>query len=604
MNIFIKLLSVLDRSQVKKFWALEILVVFSALFETISIISIGSAISILTNEKSIYKNYLLSFLTNFCGIQLQSDEVFFLYFTIVVLIILALSTFLSIVTIWKLSTFAANVGGGLSSKLYTLFLSINYKDFNSIGSSHITKQIATEVTRLTDNVLQPIVQINARIISGLFIFILLFYFNPAASIGAILIFSTAYLLMYYFFKNDLSSNGRKLSEIYQSRYRFLNEAAGAFREIKSFGVKKLFSDRFSESSDEYAKAYSKLNTIYNSPRYVIEFVIYFSLVLLLFKASLNSSNYDLISEVTMFGLASVKLLPIFQQIFAGVSQIKSHRNSLDSIYKDLIHNQFQVEDNSICHDLSVFENLDSSAEIIEMKNVSFSYKVNTPIIEGLSLSIGKLDKVVIVGKSGAGKTTLSDLITGMILPTEGEIIFNGEVISFSNLSHLRSHVSLVTQFPFVISGTIANNVTYSFGKAIDIERIKLVLSQVGLMEFVSTLPNGLDTIVGDGGCSFSGGQLQRIGIARALYRDTPIILFDEPTSSLDPNSEKVIIDLISNLSISKTVITISHSLEVIKNNDRVILMEDGKIIEQGGYDDLICNSEKFKDLLQSFENKI
>jgi ABC-type multidrug transport system fused ATPase/permease subunit len=270
----------------------------------------------------------------------------------------------------------------------------------------------------------------------------------------------------------------------------------------------------------------------------------------------------------------------------------------------LIHNQFQVEDNSLCHDLSVFDNLVSSAEIIEIKNVSFSYKVNTPIIEGLSLSIGKLDKVVIVGKSGAGKTTLSDLITGMILPTEGEIIFNGEVISFSNLSYLRSHVSLVTQFPFVLSGTIANNVTYSFGKAIDVERIKLVLSQVGLMEFVSTLHDGLDTKVGDGGCSFSGGQLQRIGIARALYRDTPIILFDEPTSSLDPNSEKVIIDLISNLSISKTVITISHSLEVIKNHDRVILMENGRIIEQGGYDDLICNSEKFKDLLQSFENKI
>lgn len=604
MNLLSKLLSILEKSQVKKFWFLEILVVFSALLETISIILIASAISILTEQESQFKRIYIDIFSRFFDISVSNNKVFFIYFTIIVLIVLLFSTVLSILTIWKLSSFAANIGGSLSSKLYSIYLSINYKEFNSIGNSHITKQIATEVSRLTDNVLQPIVQINARIISGLFIFILLFYFNPIASLLAILIFSAAYILMYLVFKNDLHTNGKKLSEIYQSRYRFLNEASGAFREIKSFGAKLLFTERFDKSSNEFAKAYSKLNTIYNSPRYVIEFVIYFSLMFFLLKVSLSSSNSSLISEISMFGLASVKLLPIFQQIFAGISQIKSHRNSLDALYKDLNNKTFQIEpDSNLINQLRSNDSLVSN-DLLVFNKVSFAYKIDTPIIQNLNLRISEFDKVVIVGKSGAGKTTISDLISGLILPTDGELFFKGRCVNYENLNYLRSHVSIVSQFPFVLSGTIANNVTYSFTEFYDIEKLKYVLSQVGLLDFIESLTEGINTKVGDGGVSFSGGQLQRLAIARALYRDTSIILFDEPTSSLDPNTESIIIDMINNLSLKKTVITVSHSREVIKNHNLVILVENGNVVDCGSYDNLIKDSKKFIELMSSFENNL
>ena len=332
MKLIYTLYKLLDKEQKKSIALLQILVISSAVFESFSIFAISPLISIVNDPNNANKSQIFIFFKKMFLIKGINDFIF--YYSIIFLIILFLSNLLSIITIWLLSVFAAKFGGKISDKLYSLYSSMSYSKFMLLGSSYITKQIATEVSRLTDNVLQPIVQINARIISGILISVLLFFFNPFATILSIIVFSIAYFLIFLIVKNKLAYNGKSLSDINETRFGYITEGFRAFREIKSFGVSEIFSKRFFNSSKIYSNIYSTLNTIYNVPKYIIEFFVFTTLIFLILKYNSVEGSKDLLSIITVFGLGAFKLLPIFQQLYNSLAQIKSHRSALDFISKD------------------------------------------------------------------------------------------------------------------------------------------------------------------------------------------------------------------------------------------------------------------------------
>lgn len=600
MNLFSKLLKLLDSNQLKKLSLLQLLVIITAVFESTSVIAISPLITAITNPESLISNSLYVNFSNLFNINDINEFIF--YYSLFFLIVLFLANLMSIINIWLLSIFAAQFGGKLSNRLYDLYLSMNYSEFLTLGSSYITKQISSEVSRLTDNVLQPIVQINARIFSGLLICVLLFIYNPFAAFLSVAIFSFAYFIIYVFVKKKLKVNGKNLSEINQTRFRYISEGFGAFREIKSFGVSYIFNNRFENSSNKFAKAYSTLNTIYNVPRYIIEFFVFATLVFLIFKYNSLDSNIELLSIISVFGLAALKLLPIFQQIYSCGAQIRGHRNALDLIYDDLTNCSYKSDisedKNSVSFNNSYNRSLNYKT-FLKLDNVSFYYNKGEQVLNKINLELSQGSLNAIVGKSGAGKTTLSDLITGLLSPKNGTIIFKDKIIDNNNLNLLRSSISIVPQTPFIIQGSFLENICFSTDKIIDRNRIKLVLEQVGLMAYISTLENGIDTIIGDSNIQLSGGQKQRLAIARALFRESEIIFLDEPTSSLDPESEIGIVELINSLSPIKTIITISHRLSTIIKYDNIIIIDNGNISDTGNFYELMNKSLVFKKIMST-----
>jgi ABC-type multidrug transport system fused ATPase/permease subunit len=587
----------MDSTQIKKLSFLQILVVITGISESLSVIAIAPLMTAITNPKSLFSNPLLIHIIKI--LDLNDSDKFILVYGIVFLIFLFFSNLLSILTIWLLSVFAAQFGGILSNRLYQLYLSMNYSSFLTLGSSYITKQISSEVSRLTDNVLQPLVQINARIVSAILICLLLFIYNPFAALLSIVIFSIAYLLIYFFVKQKLKLNGTNLSKINQSRFKYISEGFGAFREIKSFGISKVFNNRFSESSKEFASAYSTLNTIYNAPRYIIEFFVFSTLVFLIFRFN-GGNNVELLSVISVFGLAAIKLLPIFQQVFSCFAQIRGHKNALDLIYFDIINSTYvsDISDDNLVFDKTEnCKGVNNFSHLLKLDNISYRYSNGVSVLNNISVNFNKGELIAIIGKSGAGKSTLSDIITGLILPDEGNLFFKDIIINNFNLSLLRESISLVPQSAFVVQGNFIENITFSGFDNYDEFKIWDIIKQVGLLDFVNKLDDGLYTVIGDGFLILSGGQRQKLAIARALYKESEIIFFDEPTSSLDPESKTEITKLINSLVPLRTVINISHDLSTIIGYDKVILMDSGKIIQVGSYKELSETTDLFSKIM-------
>ena len=597
MKLIRKLLILMDSTQIKKLSFLQILVVITGISESLSVIAIAPLMTAITNPKSLFSSSLLKHIIKI--LDLNDSDKFILVYGIVFLFFLFFSNLLSILTIWLLSVFAAQFGGILSNRLYSLYLSMNYSSFLTLGSSYITKQISSEVSRLTDNVLQPLVQINARIVSAILICLLLFIYNPFAALLSIVIFSIAYLLIYFFVKQKLKLNGTNLSKINQSRFKYISEGFGAFREIKSFGISKVFNNRFSESSKEFASAYSTLNTIYNAPRYIIEFFVFSTLVFLIFRFN-GGNNVELLSVISVFGLAAIKLLPIFQQVFSCFAQIRGHKNALDLIYFDIINSTYvsDISDDNLVFDKTEnCKGVNNFSHLLKLDNISYRYSNGVSVLNNISVNFNKGELIAIIGKSGAGKSTLSDIITGLILPDEGNLFFKDIIINNFNLSLLRESISLVPQSAFVVQGNFIENITFSGFDNYDEFKIWDIIKQVGLLDFVNKLDDGLYTVIGDGFLILSGGQRQKLAIARALYKESEIIFFDEPTSSLDPESKAEITKLINSLVPLRTVINISHDLSTIIGYNKVILMDSGKIIRVGSYKELSETNDLFSKIM-------
>ena len=275
----------------------------------------------------------------------------------------------------------------------------------------------------------------------------------------------------------------------------------------------------------------------------------------------------------------VNLLPVISKGFDSVSSIGEILSSDD------------IEDNTGKEKIT---SLDGN---FEFENVHFAYKEDQPIFKGLDLSIKKGETIAIVGESGAGKTTLMSLILGFVFPDKGGIFIDGKDITKINLHTYRKHLAVVPQQSILFMGTIRENITYGIDNVTD-EMLKSVMDAALITDFVSKLPNGIDTHLGEHGCNLSGGQRQRISIARALIRDPDVIIFDEATSALDTISEKEIQEAINNLSKDKTTFIVAHRLSTIKNADRIIVIKDGVLCEEGTFSELVEKKGEFYNMQQ------
>lgn len=589
-------ISLMSRKQKIKLIVLQFFVVVMALIEVLSLALLGPFIAVIGNVSLIETNQLLQNAYIAGGFESVNDFLF--AFGLVVVMFLTISALISVFTVWKLSKFAAAVGSEFGDVLYQYYLRKDYLFHVTVGSAHLTKQIATEASRVTDHILQPMVQINARIMVVLLISVAIFIYNPVISVLGLFIFTLIYIAMYYLVRRKLYDNGKDISSASKERFQLMEDGFSSIKDIHILNCDKKFSRNFIFSGNKLAEAYGTSNGLYNVPRYLMEFIIYSSMIGLILVL-LNSKSGDMSSilpTLAIFGIAALKILPSFQQIYSNAAQIKANSSALLSLKGDLISARININlgHKSLC--------LDSRGNGgLELRSVSFKYPNTASLaLNDISLSIPIKSKVAFVGKSGSGKSTIVDMLLGLIKPDAGGIYLNKFHVDKEYIKEWQSKLGSVPQSVYLLDDNIDKNI--AFGQEdIDSEKLGRAIEKANLKDWISSLKDGIHSKLGEGGVQVSGGQRQRIGIARAIYSDPEFLFFDEATSALDARSEKYIMQSIDALSKNCTVIIVAHRIQTIKSCDLIFIVDSGRVVAQGSYDDLLSNNIYFNEMSQLSE---
>lgn len=598
-NLINRLYGVLNSNQQRKLISLQFLVILSAILEVTSVLSIGPFMGLVGNTDLVESNKILK--SVYSVLDVSSHTEFLTIIGLSVLFLLIVSSLVSILTIWLLSKFAAEVGSEFGNRLYKYYIEKDYLFHTGINSSEITKKIATEVTRVTDNILQPLVQINARLATILFVSIFIFIYDPLIAISGLVGLSLTYLALFFLVRNRLAINGKNISEYSKKRFKLIDEGLAAIKELEILSRKSRFIDEFEKSGNVFSKAYGSSNALYNIPRYVVELVVFSSMIILILTllTARGSSVSEILPTLGVFGIAAFKLLPSFQQAYSGAAQIRSNKSAFDSIERDLLEGKVERSNSKAIPNNEVLRGS------VELRDIYFRYpgKIEN-VLNGVSLHIGYRNSVGIVGPSGSGKSTILDILIGAISDFKGELRIGETTINSDSVCAWRRIIGYVSQSAVLTDGTIAENIALGLSNnEIDYDKIANATEIAQLNSWIESLSNGLETEVGEKGLQISGGQRQRIAIARALYNDAEYLFFDEATSALDGVTEEYIMKSLAKISGIKTIVMVAHRLNTVKDCDSIYILDKGKIVAQGSYLSLLKENEYFKKLAGVVDGK-
>lgn len=591
-----QLFSLLTEKQLKQFYILQVLVIIMAFTELLGIASIAPFMALVGDISILETNSVFAQLYQFSGLSNPIDFLF--YAGVTVLIMLTFSTIVSMFTIWKLSIFGSRIGTEIADRLYTYYMQQSWQFHASGSSAQLTKQVSTEAARISGGIVQPLMQMNAKLVLALFISISIVIYDPLIAILGLLIFSLAYFLLYSMVRHKLVSNGQKLSDVSTDRFRLMNEGFGGIKDVLLLNRSHDFIERFQNSGKVYARAQGTNIAISQVPRYFIELIAFgamVSLVLVLIK--IHSGNLgEVLPILAVYALAAFKLLPALQQIYSSVSQIKGNVAAFDAVKGDLeqsFESQKVVTHNSRPESMNL-------KKAITLNNIEFSYPgKDKPAVNGVDMTIPVNSVVGLVGSSGSGKSTLIDLILGLLIPQQGNLCVDGVNITTENKRTWQDLLGFVPQSIFLSEGSIAENIAFGLpADDIDMNQVMKAVALAHLKELVKDLPDGVNTKVGERGVQLSGGQRQRIGIARALYHKAEVLVFDEATSALDGITEKIVMDAIHEFSGKKTIIMIAHRLKTVQKCDIIYLMKHGDIVDSGTYDELVLKNSEFRKMAE------
>lgn len=593
LKSILEFFSLLTPDQRKRFFILQILLIIMTVAEVVSIFSITPFMAIVGDPSILQRENFLSML--YLKSNLDEPYEFIFYLGLVVLTILTISAFISILITWRLAMFATKIGVEIGDSLYSHYLNQDWLFHTKENSSNLTKKIANEATRLTTEFILPLMYVNARFFLTLLIVLMLFLYDPIILIISLIVFSSAYIIIFKLARRRLETNSKDISDMFSERFKLMNEGFGGIKEVLLLDRSDFFKKRFIKTGKKLSNGLGVNRAVALIPRYFMELVGFASMVILvIYLISNYKGNLGLIMPIlSIYAIAGVKLLPALQQIYNGIATAKGNLSAYESIREDLINiKTFTVQK------VEANQQVWSKNNEISLKNITFNYpEKKTIALKNISLVIKPNTTVGFVGTSGSGKSTLIDVIIGLIKPQQGEILIDGIPLIKKNLRAWQNKIGIVPQTIFLTEGTIVENVAFGIpDDLINHEQVKKALKLAHLEEWVLELENGIYSKVGERGIQLSGGQRQRIGIARALYYEADVLVFDEATSALDGITEKAIINAIHDLTGKKTVIMIAHKLGILKKCDQIFLMNKGSIVDSGNYQQLLEKNEEFKKM--------
>ena len=581
-----KVFSYFNKKDKIEFYRLQFLVFFMSICELASVAIIVPFMAVASDPSKIYTNNFLSKIFDLSGLEEWS---FLLFLGLSIIFFLFLSMLNSINTNWLLFKFSSYINSKIVSQLYESHINQDWLFHTRNKSSESIHLIISESKRLGDYVITPLFILLTKLIFTTILFTAAIIYDPLISSAGILIFTLSYILIFFKAKSSLNLNDLTILKADLNRNSIIANSLNGVKDLIFYGKQSFYSKIVLNANNEFASSKSMNLTIGAAPRYFVEFILFSSVVgLIVFLLNQNQNDFNAaIPQLSAFFIISVKLLPAFQTIYSTFVQIKGNISSYRIIEKTL-KTHITNEGKNISKKIGFKHN-------IIFENINFKYpNTKNYVLSDLNFEIKKDSMVGIVGMSGSGKSTIIDILTGMIKPSTGYVKLDGEKLSDINVYSFRKKIGLVHQNSFLMDGTIKENIIFGFDD-FDKNKINQAVSNAGLSDFIKSLPDGLNTKIGNNAVQLSGGQKQRISIARALYGTKNIIIFDEATSALDGIVENEILENFSSMK-DKTRIIISHKLTNLKNCDSINIISNGKIIQSGTYDELKLNEPQFKKL--------
>ncbi|WP_246031864.1 ABC transporter ATP-binding protein [Salibacterium salarium] len=574
MDTMRKLRELFDKTTQKKFIGLFGMMIVAALLETLGIGLIVPFVGIVTNPSSINDNAILSTIYNTLGFE--STSAFLITATIVLLGVFVLKNAYLVLFNHLQFKVIFNEQVTTSKRLLNAYLKLPYTYHLEKNSSELVRNTNTEVQRVFRQVIVPSMLILTETVVVISVLCLLLVMAPIPTLISGVVLGGSVALFFRIFRKKLSSAAKSLQTAQGQMIKWVNQGLGAGKEVKVSGKEQFFVDAYTEQSTEFAEATRFHELMKKIPRFFIETIVVGAILLMVLIIMLQTSDLaTLLSTISLFAMAAFRLMPSINRMTSAMTTVRQGKPALDVIHHDLIIEK--VENKADEGEREERSMKDKAFETsIDANNVSFRYPNTTEdAIQNVSLSIPIGKSVAFVGPSGSGKTTMADIMLGVLYPHTGTITIDGD-----NIQDIRSlwqkNIGYIPQAIFLSDDSIRRNVAFGrYKEDIDDVEVWRALRQANLADFIQSLPNGIDTFVGERGVRLSGGQRQRIGIARALYHDPEILFLDEATSALDNDTEKEIMKAIDGLKGEKTLIIIAHRLTTIEKCDFVYKMEQG-----------------------------
>jgi len=576
----------LSRQHKKQFLLIFILMIISSLAEIISVGAIFPFLGVLTAPEHIYSHSLMQPVIKILGIT--SSEQLFLPLVISFVISVVVAGVLRVFLLYVINRFEQLIGTEFSAHIYRRTLYQDYATHIGHNSSEIISSIISKVNIVIKGVIIPVLELLSSSLSLFGIMFILVFIDYKIALVSFGIFGAIYWILYSFLHKKIIINSQYISSGSTNTIKALQEGLGGIRDILIDSNQEFYCKLFIQADTPYRRAISDNNFISYAPRFVIETL---GLVLISGLAYYLSQQKDGISvAIPMLGLlamAAQRLMPAIQKIYSSVTSIKGSYYSV----KDILYLLDQTISSYIDQQqLSIVP----FKKDIKLDNVWFRYNKKTPwILKEVNLTFNKGSRIGFVGETGRGKSTLLDLVMGLLSPTKGHLKIDSKIVSMNNIRLWQSHIAHVPQNIYLSDGTIEENIAFGIpADKIDAESVKKVAELANISKFIDSCAQGYKTFVGERGVRLSGGQRQRIGIARALYKSADVLIFDEATNALDVETESAIMESIERLGKNLTIFIITHRVTTLKACDLIVELDK----------DCTINIKKYQDIVRPLNN--
>lgn len=587
-----KLFLLLRNRERPQFYTLMFLTISSAVIDVAGVGTILPFIALILDEAALNNNPVLPLLFEYG--QFTDLRAFQVFFGICLLVIFVLSMgFRALMTRSQLR-FVVYQEHSLTSKLVRLYLSQKYEWFLKKSSSTLGHKILSEVEHICIHGLLPMVQFISNLVLLILILLLLLTVNMSITIYSIVIIGGSYFLIFYLVKGKLVQIGEARANANGRRFKYVTEAFGGVKTIKALGLEHNYQALFSNTASKYAQKHFMAQIIAKLPRYFLEAIVFGGMIVLILIL-LNSGKpiNTIIPELALFAFAGYRIMPAAQQLYNTSTNLQFINPSVTDLYSQInAIKEEQLIDFNHKRKIIIKDNL-------ELKNIFYKYPSNKNYtLKNINLKIHANTVVGFVGASGCGKTTLADIIMGLLVPQAGSLILDGSPRDFGKNNTMSGGIGYVPQDVFLLDASIEENITLSENcEKVDFEFLEEVTKIAGIHDFITKkLKNQYKTVVGERGSRLSGGQRQRIGIARALYQRPSLLILDEGTSALDGGTEKDVMNSIFKMKRKTTVILIAHRLNTLEKCQNIFLFKDGMLLESGNFEELRINSSEFRDI--------
>ncbi len=590
MKTLKKALYLLSTSERKNLILLMVMLMITALLDMIGVASILPFIGVLTNPELVETNAPLNFLYKSSElIGIKNKQHFLFALGVFVFISLVVSLGFKAFTAYVKSHFIQMRNYTISKRLFEGYLHQPYSWFLSRNSADISKTILSEVAVVVNKFLGPLIELIAQSAVVFMLLALLVLVDPKLTFVVGITLLSAYLIIYLFNKNILKRIGNERLKANKLRFNILSEAFGAAKEIKVGGLEQSYIKRFSHPAETFSRLQASAQVIKLLPRFALEAVAFGGMLLaILYLMKQSVSFVSVLPIIVLYAFAGYRLMPALQSIYASFTSLRFSDPALDDLYND-IENLKSV---------SLIKNQNSLVlkESIKLNKIHYSYPNSSKIVlKDINLVIPANKIVAFVGATGSGKTTLVDIILGLLQAQQGTLEIDGRPINKDNVKVWQKSIGYVPQQTFLADNTISANIAFGVkAKDINHEAVKSSAKIANLHEFIiNELPMKYQTSVGERGVRLSGGQRQRIGIARAFYHNPQILILDEATNALDTLTERSVMEALEKLNKNITIIMIAHRLSTVKKCDTIFLLEKGQLKAEGTYEELIKISDYF-----------